>query len=52
MVWLNPLLFKLLFNVVGRLGTDAVCNGVACANMSLGALAIFTAWTAHLKKKG
>ena len=51
MVWLNPLLFKLLFNAVGKLGTSAVFNGIACSNMSLGALVILAAWLCTLRPK-
>ena len=45
---LNPLLFKLLINAVGQLGTTAIFNGLACSNMSLGAVIILTAWLANM----
>lgn len=48
---LNPLTFKILLNAVGRLGTGAVLNGLACSNMSLGALLIFAAWMAVLRRQ-
>ena len=44
-MWIiNPLLFKILFNGLGKMSTSAVLNGIACSNMSLGALVIFTVW--------
>lgn len=48
---LNPLTFKILLNAVGRLGTNAILNGLACSNMSLGALLIFAAWMAVLRRQ-
>ena len=47
---LNPLTFKILINVVGRLGSGAVANGIACSNMSLGAIIIFAGWRLALEK--
>ena len=41
---LNPFVFKILINGIGKLGTSAVLNGLACSNMSLGALIIFMGW--------
>lgn len=44
-LWIfNPIVFKILFNLLGKLGTGAVLNGIACSNMSLGALIIFIVW--------
>ena len=48
---LNPLTFKLVFNVLGRLGNSAVLNGILCSNMSLGAIIIFAAWWIALNKR-
>ena len=45
---LNPLTFKILINIVGRLGSGAAANGIACSNMSLGAIIIFMAWWIYL----
>lgn len=51
-MWIiNPLLFKILFNGLGKMSTSAVLNGIACSNMSLGALVIFTVWMVVLCKK-
>lgn len=36
--------FKVLINGIGKLGTGAFLNGLACSNMSLGALIIFIGW--------
>ena len=41
---LNPLVFKVLLNGIGKLGTSAFLNGLACSNMSLGSLIILTGW--------
>ncbi|MBQ8597561.1 MAG: hypothetical protein IJ409_07235 [Lachnospiraceae bacterium] len=41
---LNPFVFKVLINGIGKLGTGAFLNGLACSNMSLGALIIFIGW--------
>ena len=46
---LNPLTFKILINIVGRLGSGAAANGIACSNMILGAIIIFLAWRLHLR---
>lgn len=44
-MWIvNPLTFKILLNAVGKLGTSAFLNGLACSNMSLGGLIIMAAW--------
>ena len=44
-MWLiNPFAFKILLNLVGKMSTAAFWNGIACSNMSLGALIIFLAW--------
>lgn len=48
---LNPLTFKILLNAVSKLGTSAFLNGLGCSNMSLGALLIFAAWMAVLRKQ-
>lgn len=48
---LNPLIFKILINAFGRLGTNAFFNGIACSNMSLGALIILTVWLLVISKK-
>ena len=48
---LNPLSFKVLINVIGRLGSSAVMNGIACSNMSLGAILIFIVWWLCLSKR-
>ena len=49
---LNPLTFKILINVIGRMGSGAVANGIACSNMSLGAIIIFAVWRLVLEKNG
>lgn len=41
---LNPLVFKVLLNGIGKFGTSAFLNGLACSNMSLGSLIILTGW--------
>jgi hypothetical protein len=41
---LNPIVMKLAINSLGRLGTSAFWNGIACSNMSLGALILLLAW--------
>ena len=44
-MWIvNPLTFKILLNAIGKLGTSAFLNGLACSNMSLGGLIIMVAW--------
>lgn len=48
---LNPLTFKILINAFGKLGTSAFFNGIACSNMSLGALIILIAWFIVIQKK-
>ena len=51
-MWIfNPLTFKLFINVIGRLGSSALMNGLACSNMSLGAMIIFIAWWVSLNKR-
>lgn len=51
-MWIiNPLLFKIIFNGLGKMSTSAVLNGIACSNMSLGALVIFTVWMVVLCQK-
>ena len=41
-MWLiNPFAFKILLNLVGKMSSAAFWNGIACSNMSLGALIIF-----------
>lgn len=52
-MWIiNPLTFKLLFNMIGRLGSSAILNGILCSNMSLGAIIIFTVWWIYLSREG
>jgi hypothetical protein len=41
---LNPLIMKIVINAFGKLGTSAFFNGLACSNMSLGALIILLSW--------
>jgi len=48
---LNPLVMKAVFNVFRRLGTSALCNGIACSNMSLGALVIFLCWIMVIRSR-
>ena len=48
---LNPLLFKILFNVLGKMSTAAFWNGIGCSNMSLGALVIFIVWMIVICRK-
>lgn len=51
-MWIfNPLTFKLLINMIGRLGSSAFMNGLACSNMSLGAIIIFIAWWVLLNRR-
>lgn len=51
-MWIiNPLTFKILLNMVGKLGTNAFLNGLACSNMSLGALIIMVVWLIVIGKK-
>ena len=47
----NLLVFKLVFNVIGNFGTSAFLNGLACSNMSLGALIILCVWLVYLHHK-
>jgi hypothetical protein len=47
---LNPLVLKVVINVLGKLGTSAFFNGLACSNMSLGALMILLAWMVAIKR--
>lgn len=52
LLWLvNPLAFKILLNLIGKISTSAFCNGLACSNMSLGALIIFLVWILLLRKQ-
>ena len=49
-VW-NPLVFKVLINLVAALGPwNAFFNGLRCSNMSLGAFFILMAWLTVLTK--
>lgn len=51
-LWLiNPITFKILLNLLGKLGTSAFWNGIACSNMSLGAIVIFTVWIISINRK-
>jgi hypothetical protein len=47
---LNPLVMKIVINALGKLGTTAFFNGLACSNMSLGALIILLAWMIAIKR--
>jgi hypothetical protein len=47
---LNPLVMKIVINASGKLGTNAFFNGLACSNMSLGALIILLTWMIAIKK--
>jgi hypothetical protein len=47
---LNPLVMKIVINALGKLGTSAFFNGLACSNMSLGALIILLAWMIAIKR--
>jgi hypothetical protein len=47
---LNPLVMKIVINAFGKLGTSAFFNGLACSNMSLGALIILLAWIIAIKR--
>jgi hypothetical protein len=49
---LNPLVMKIVINALGKLGTTAFFNGLACSNMSLGALIILLAWMIAIKRIG
>jgi hypothetical protein len=46
---LNPLVMKIVINALGKLGTSAFFNGLACSNMSLGALIILLTWMIAIK---
>jgi hypothetical protein len=48
---LNPLVMKIVINALGKLGTNAFFNGLACSNMSLGALIILLTWMIVIKRK-
>ena len=51
-MWLiNPLAFKILLNIIGKMSTAAFWNGIACSNMSLGALIIFLTWMLILLRR-
>jgi hypothetical protein len=47
---LNPLVMKIVINALGKLGTSAFFNGLACSNMSLGALIILLSWMIAVKR--
>jgi hypothetical protein len=47
---LNPFVMKIVINALGRLGTSAFFNGLACSNMSLGALIILLTWMIAIKR--
>jgi hypothetical protein len=47
---LNPLVMKIVINALGKLGTNAFFNGLACSNMSLGALIILLTWMIAIKR--
>jgi hypothetical protein len=42
---------KIVINALGKLGTSAFFNGLACSNMSLGALIILLSWMIVIKRK-
>lgn len=51
-LWLiNPITFKILLNLLGKISTSAFWNGIACSNMSLGAIVIFTVWIIYINRK-
>lgn len=51
-LWLiNPITFKLLLNMLGKMSTSAFWNGIACSNMSLGAIIIFIVWIIFINSK-
>jgi hypothetical protein len=39
-----------VINAFGKLGTSAFFNGLACSNMSLGALIILLTWMIAIKR--
>jgi hypothetical protein len=43
---------KIVINALGKLGTNAFFNGLACSNMSLGALIILLTWISVIKRTG
>ena len=47
----NPLIFKIVINAIGGLGTNAFFNGLACSNMSLGSTIIFAVWLAAIYRR-
>jgi hypothetical protein len=47
---LNPLVMKIVINALGKLGTSAFFNGLACSNMSLGSLIILLTWMIAIKR--
>jgi hypothetical protein len=47
---LNPLVLKIVIHALGNLGTGAFWNGLACSNMSLGALIILLTWRIAIKR--
>ena len=51
----NPLIGKIVFNSVRRLGNTALINGIGTSNMSLGAIVMFTAlligWRKYERKR-
>ena len=49
---INPFAFKILLNLIGKMSTAAFWNGIACSNMSLGALIIFLVWMVVLLRRG
>lgn len=51
-LWLiNPLTFKILLNMLGKLSSSAFWNGIGCSNMSLGAIIIFIVWIVIINRK-
>lgn len=51
-LWLiDPLTFKILLNMLGKMSTSAFWNGIGCSNMSLGAIIIFIVWIVIINRK-
>ena len=51
-LWLiNPITFKILLNMLGKMSTSAFWNGIGCSNMSLGAVVIFVVWIIIINRK-
>lgn len=51
-MWIvNPLVFKIIINAIGKFGNNAFFNGLACSNMSLGAIIIMVVWMIVIHNK-